>query len=715
MHSTAKNLTIQSFRGINDEITLDLEDFTILYGDNGMGKSSFVNSIEYLFVQKLDFLSKSTIKKSVYINENSSKKDVKIQLNLDDGEYIKLEGTRKSNSSAFDEILENPYVKNASFVVNRNRLLKFIEGTSGDRYKGIMDLLGIKKLDNIQKVLSPSIKSIKQEFEFKVSNYENDLNRLDELKYSLDSDLKSIENIKEFSNSILNDIENSKKQNAEDIEKLSKLMNKNEEEYKKYIDEINELLSANDLDSIDFETDIEKYKRKLYSSSIFNLDNKIEAFANEYEKLDFNIPNQLDDVLEEYENVASDNLKSSTFLIKTLKTSKDYLKFTNSDVCPVCNNNIDSNEIIDEISEKISSINSSNDAYKMWSENVKSLISSVDDETRKYEKLNDMIIEINNLSNNDIKTVNLTILSDLKQCLIDFLDFKKYPSDFGIFDFNEFYESSEFIKLKIQNIKLNEEKEKYLNIINKLTDLDVFKKSDVDVDILNRQIKERENEIARKTQEIQHRKIEGENLERGIIKKESDIKQIEEELDNYDAILEKLEKQLEVAEKTFEIFTATKEEYINNMLSEIRDDIKYFYDYIHNEDEITSPDFVVAGSKKIDVVLDSFGQPVDSRSFASEGHLDTLGLCIFLAFNKHFNDLHLIVLDDVLTTVDETHKDKIARLLLEEFNDYQFIITAHNKEWVDELERLCLDYDKDNVVYEIEDWSLEMGPAISQR
>ena len=72
------------------------------------------------------------------------------------------------------------------------------------------------------------------------------------MKYSLDSDLKSIENIKEFSNSILNDIENSKKQNAEDIGKLSKLMNKNEEEYKKYIDEINELLSANDLDSIDF-------------------------------------------------------------------------------------------------------------------------------------------------------------------------------------------------------------------------------------------------------------------------------------------------------------------------------------------------------------------------------------------------------------------------------------------------------------------------------
>ena len=63
----AENLVVQSFRGINDEISLDLEDFTILYGENGTGKSSFVNSLEYLFIQKLDFLSRSTIKKSAYV------------------------------------------------------------------------------------------------------------------------------------------------------------------------------------------------------------------------------------------------------------------------------------------------------------------------------------------------------------------------------------------------------------------------------------------------------------------------------------------------------------------------------------------------------------------------------------------------------------------------------------------------------------------------
>lgn len=711
----AKNLVVQSFRGINEEISLDLEDFTILYGENGTGKSSFVNSLEYLFVQKLDFLSRSTIKKSAYVNENSSKSDVLIELNLDDGEYIRLNGTRKSHSPIFDDILENPYVKNASFIINRDRLLKFIEGTSGNRYKAIMDLLGIKKLDKIQDVLSPSIKAVKQEYDFKINNYDDDLELLKELKYSLDEDSKSISNIKRFTDSIINDIEVSKKQNIEDKEKLSRLMNKSEEEYKKYIDEINELLRQKNLNPINFETNIEEFTRKLYSADVFNLDSKIEDFNNDFEKLNFNIQDDLSKVLKEYENIASDNLKSSRYLIKTLETSIDYIKFTNSDTCPVCNNNIDSASIIDEITDKISEINASNDSYKNWKNNLKLLQSSLDNEIRDYERLNDIIVEINRLANSNVETADLTILSNLKSSLNDFSEFKIQPSDFNTFDFNNFYDKVKLTKLNIENTDLNDEKEDYLKIINKLSDLNVLKKSNVDVESLKTQIDQREREIFNKTREIEQRQLESKNLEEKIIQYEEDIKELENRINNYDDTLKELENQVKKAEKTFEIFTKTKEEYIDNMLSEIRDDITYFYDFIHNDDEIMSPDFVVSGAKKIDVQLDSFGEYVDSRSFASEGHLDTLGLCIFLAFNKQFNDLRLMVLDDVLTTVDEAHKEKIARLLLEEFEDYQFIMTAHNKVWVDELENLCIEYDRENIVYEIEDWSLEEGPIISQR
>ena len=710
-----KNLVVRSFRGINDEITLDLEDFTILYGENGMGKSSFVNSLEYLFVQKLEFLARSTIKKSAYINENSSKKDVLIELNLDDDEYIRLRGARKSHSHAFDEILENTFFKNASFVINRSRLLKFIEGTSGKRYNAIMDLLGIKKLDKIQDVLSPSIKSLKQEFKFKVDTYEGDLQQLGDLRYSLDSTRQSISNIKEVNDAILKDIEINKKQNMEDKEKLSRLMNKNEGEYNKYINEINELLTEKDLNLIDIDTDIENYKRKLYSADVFNLDSKIEDFNNAYDKLELNIGDNLNNVLEEYEDVASDNLKSAQFLIKTLKSSVDYIKFTDSDICPVCSNNIDSENIVNELTEKISEINSSNNAYKNWKKNLKLLISKIDNKTRNLEKLNDLIVEINELSNSNVDTIDLSIYSQLKSDLNEFSEFKKHPSDFNSYDFNNFYDDVNSIKFNINNTDLNDEKEEYFNIISKLTDLDVFKKSDVDVESLKTQIQQREREIENKTHEIKQRKFESEKFERSIIQLETEIRELENKIDNYDEVLKESEKQLKKAEKTFKIFTKTKQEYIDNMLVEIRDDIKYFYDFIHNDDEIMSPDFLLSGAKKIDVHLDSFGESVDSRSFASEGHLDTLGLCIFLAFNKQFNNLGLMVLDDVLTTVDTSHKEKIAKLLLEEFEDFQFIITAHNKIWVDELENLCIEYGKDNVVYEIEDWSLEGGPVISQR
>lgn len=711
----AESLVVQSFRGINDEISLDLEDFTILYGENGMGKSSFVNSLEYLFVQKLEFLSRSTIKKSAYVNESSSKKDVLIELNLDGNEYIRLNGSRKSHTAAFDEILENTFFKNASFVINRSRLLEFIEGSSGDRYKRIMKLLGIKKLDKIQDVLSPSIKSLKRELNYKVDTYDENLKELEDLKYSLDSTCQSISNIKEVNDAVLKDIELNKKQNMRDMEKLSRLMNKNEDEYNKYINEINELLNEKDLDLIDLETDIEDYKRKLYSTNLFNLDNKIEDFNNAYEKLEFNIENDLNKVLEEYENVVSDNLKSSRYLIKTLKASADYIKFTDSDICPVCSNNIDSENIINDITEKISEINSYNEAYNNWKKNLKLLISGIDDETRNYEKLNELIVEINELSNNDIETIDLTIFSQLKSDLIEFSEFKKHLTDFNSYDFNKFCDGVKLIKFNIDNTNLDDEKEEYQNLINKLTDLEVFKKSDVDVESLKTQIQQRECDIENKTREIQQRKIESENFEKSIIRLETEIRELENKIENYDEILKESENQLKKAEKTFKIFTNTKQEYINNMLFEIRDDIKYFYDYIHNDDEIMSPDFLLSGAKKIDVHLDSFGESVDSRSFASEGHLDTLGLCIFLAFNKQFNNLGLMVLDDVLTTVDVIHKEKIANLLLEEFEDFQFIITAHDKLWVDELEELCTKYGRDNVVYEIEEWSLDEGPVISQR
>jgi len=72
--------------------------------------------------------------------------------------------------------------------------------------------------------------------------------------------------------------------------------------------------------------------------------------------------------------------------------------------------------------------------------------------------------------------------------------------------------------------------------------------------------------------------------------------------------------------------------------------------------------------------------------FYSEGHLDSLGIVVFLAFIKEFNgDLNLLVLDDVFTTVDRSHRQRVASLLFDEFAGYQMILTTHDRLWAEEL------------------------------
>jgi len=116
--------------------------------------------------------------------------------------------------------------------------------------------------------------------------------------------------------------------------------------------------------------------------------------------------------------------------------------------------------------------------------------------------------------------------------------------------------------------------------------------------------------------------------------------------------------------------------------------------------------------------MKSFGrEDEDPRALTSEGHLDSLGLCIFLAFIRNFNtDCSLVILDDVVATIDSGHRQRICDLLLEEFKDYQVIITTQDGIWYRELaaSQRALGLDNEFLNLEIAGWSLETGPRIDK-
>ena len=99
----------------------------------------------------------------------------------------------------------------------------------------------------------------------------------------------------------------------------------------------------------------------------------------------------------------------------------------------------------------------------------------------------------------------------------------------------------------------------------------------------------------------------------------------------------------------------------------------------------------------------------------SEGHQDSMGLCLFLALNEELvkGDLGLIVLDDVMMSVDAGHRKDVCRLLAEQFKDCQFIITTHDRTWAKQLRQEGVV--ETHRVVEFTGWTVEGGPNAHQQ
>ncbi len=99
----------------------------------------------------------------------------------------------------------------------------------------------------------------------------------------------------------------------------------------------------------------------------------------------------------------------------------------------------------------------------------------------------------------------------------------------------------------------------------------------------------------------------------------------------------------------------------------------------------------------------------------SEGHQDSMGLCLFLALNEELSEgkTNLIVLDDVMMSVDTSHRKDLCRLLREKFPNHQFIITTHDKMWAKQLKQETVVATQQ--VIEFTGWTIEAGPHVHQQ
>ena len=97
----------------------------------------------------------------------------------------------------------------------------------------------------------------------------------------------------------------------------------------------------------------------------------------------------------------------------------------------------------------------------------------------------------------------------------------------------------------------------------------------------------------------------------------------------------------DVAEKIYSTFSDTKKAKIQDIYDSIQGNIQNFYSILHPSEPHKNIELTVALGRRASTELrmESFGREgEDPRALTSEGHLDSLGLCIFLGFVKKFNE-----------------------------------------------------------------------------
>ena len=140
-----------------------------------------------------------------------------------------------------------------------------------------------------------------------------------------------------------------------------------------------------------------------------------------------------------------------------------------------------------------------------------------------------------------------------------------------------------------------------------------------------------------------------------------------------------------VAQKVLDHYNTICTAVLEGIYDQVANDFTNFYRVINREDEEKFVGKLTSAPAKLSFDVDFYGRGLfPPGAYHSEGHQDAMGLCLYLALMKHTlgGKFTFAVLDDVLMSVDAGHRREVCRLLKSEFPKTQFILTTHDRVWL---------------------------------
>ena len=618
------DLKVKGIRGIRGELSLSLQGKSILlYGDNGSGKSSISDVVEWFFYGRIEHLSSEEIGKKgieglrntfLEHDESSYIKFSFTENNLDANKTVTVTRDKISHTCTNNSIDFKDYIKDSqkeNLILRYKDLMKFILATKTEKLNDLSDIIGFSQVKETRYTFMRIVNELKNEL--KAKNFDNQINTqqghlIEQFGHNITSDNQFIQSVNELVKKL----------------HLDKKITKMQE-----IDEILNLI------------------KKPEDSEIIKLQN----FYNNISDIGENIPTILDEIETRYEGyfsqfqkIQGDIEKINKILLENLlsegiKVLKE--KRVSKDLCPLCLQPKDRDTLIQELEGRIKEL----EEIKIEKINLESIRDTID------KTVNDWIGKIKvHINSEFLKLEENKSLNEDLQILKKSLDLYSKELKIELSDKNLL---QPYQKLIIDRKLLK----KIVNLCTeKIQELKVKTKRDLRFEVYSK------IEVSRKAYS-------------DILKLREEKELLEKQLHTMENIYSEFKKKQKEGLVSFlnHISKDVNDIYQFMHPGEKVDDIKL--SLLEKDDELIG---VTIEYKFFD------NEVAPPHKYLSESHLNCLGIAIFLTSVKAFNEKNkFFILDDVISSFDTEHRKRFADLMVEQLSDYQILIMTHEKDWFD--------------------------------
>lgn len=619
-----KKLTVEGFRGSKKKAHLDFENgkmSIVLFGNNGDGKTTFSDAVEWFYTDKIDYLSREGCGREDYFNRYIDQNgDGRVEIEFNNTKLDCSKTLRRKGGFTFSNANKefSPYMGNSSkdsLILRHHTMREFINKTKKEKLEELEKIVGFGTLGEIRDVLLKALNSLKDDIELASLNGQLNEKRRD-LKAVVGKDKFEDKDIFDYGNKLIKECDPT-------------------------------LLAANESD---FNRIVETLEKRVAGSDR----GKLLLILDEINKSVLQIL-ETRDILAQTENIVKDHneLAKEQSTIEASATEKLYRaaieaienKSVKVGQCPLCKKPTDTEELLQSMNSEMEQLTNVLKKRKDIVKNAKLLCETL----APYKTGLKSLLELEEGTKKTIFTAEVqTTFTNLSATLLRYEEIlnevQQHPQAVTITPFKmrvNLNEEIEGVQERINHQKemisgTEEEKRFYASII-KLRDL------------LNDY--KRHNEL---------------NVQISLF-----------------------QKQIESIKTIYESFEKMERDSILKMLKVLSTDVDGFFTFLHPDDGIDGVELILTGERGVEFKIRRHGEDISPPlKILSEAHLNSLGICLFLASAKYFNkENDFLVLDDVVTSFDMGHRRPLARLLGEKFTDTQFLLLTHDELWFDMLKK----------------------------